>query len=211
MDIKVRNIIIKLREIKEQRGLSCQDIYEMSLPYCDDNQGISLTTVREMFGDNWMVRAFKYKTVKPISMAMLGPDDQELESAIDATFDSEKSKEYFLKWQASQELIDYLRERMAEVEEHCEREKAELSLLHDKNIDRLLSQHQKQDEYQSKIIDILEKNNTFLQQTVDVLRASLSEERESKRRMYADIKNYMEQLQALSREVAELRKYHAED
>ena len=204
MEEKVRNIIEKMREIKEQRRLTCQQIYEMSLPFCDDDHGISLTTVREMFGDKWELRSFKDKTISPIYTAMIGPDDQSIESALDATFDSTKAKEYFLKWQASQELVEYLRLRMAEIEEHCEREKTELSLLHDKNIDRLLSQQQKQDESHVRTISVLEKSNDFLQQTIEVIRQSLCDERESKKRLYSDLKERMSQMQELATRIAAL-------
>lgn len=208
MEEKVRNIIEKMREIKEQRRLTCQQIYEMSLPFCNDDRSISLTTVREMFGDKWELRSFKDKTISPIYTAMIGPDDQSIESALDAIFDSSKAKEYFLKWQASQELVEYLRLRMAEIEEHCEKEKAELSLLHDKNIDRLLTQCQKQDECQDKTIAVLEKSNEFLQQTIEVVRQSLCDERESKKRLYSDLKERMSQLQVLNDRITALEAYH---
>ena len=160
---------------------------------------------------------FRYSTIKPIVKVLLGVvEDSEINGDNDE-FDPDRAREYYTERNALQEVVrlkaaeeERLRTRLAELEQSSKEEISRLSLLHDKNIDRLLTQHQKQDECQDRTIETLEKNNAFLQQTVETLRVSLAEERESKKRMYADIKRYMEELQALSRELAELRKNTSE-
>lgn len=213
---RTAKVIIRLKKVCKERGLSPSDVYDLVTAEYGCQQ-VSLSSIHRIFDVGSEDAGFRYSTIKPIVKVLLGVvEDSEINGDNDE-FDPDRAREYYTERNALQEVVrlkaaeeERLRTRLAELEQSSKEEISRLSLLHDKNIDRLLTQHQKQDECQDRTIETLEKNNAFLQQTVETLRVSLAEERESKKRMYADIKRYMEELQALSRELAELRKHHNE-
>ena len=63
-------IIEKLKVVKRERGLSVQDIADMTE---DAGCAVSLTTIKRVFAENSDAREFKYeKTIKPIVKVLLG-------------------------------------------------------------------------------------------------------------------------------------------
>lgn len=72
---RVRDIILQLKTIKEDKDLSCQDILEM----VEASGGVtSMSTVRRVFAEGSENQNFSYRnTIQPISRAMLAVDETE--------------------------------------------------------------------------------------------------------------------------------------
>lgn len=206
-------VVLKLRKVCKERGLSANDVYEMVTSEYG-RQEVSKSSIIRILREDSDPAAFQYSTVKPIVKVVLGtvedPDDTDSDE-----FDASRAKEYFLERNALQEVVrlkateeERLRARLELSESSGKEELARLSLLHDQNISRLLELHKAHDHCQEETIEILRNSNAFLQQTVENVRQSLCEERESKKRMYEDVKKYIEQLHELALKVAVLEAYH---
>ena len=72
---KISNIIIRLKKAKN-------DNPEMTLQKISDNTGVSMSTVTRIFADNSENQSFRYESLKPICMMLLGTDG--LESDMDS-------------------------------------------------------------------------------------------------------------------------------
>lgn len=72
---RTREIILKLKSIKEEKELSCQEILEM-VEACG---GVtSMTTIRRVFADGSENQGFSYRaTIQPISHALLAVSEAE--------------------------------------------------------------------------------------------------------------------------------------
>lgn len=206
-------VVLKLRKVCKERGLSANDVYEMvTLEY--GRQEVSKSSIIRILREDSDPSAFQYSTVKPIVKVVLGTVE-DTEDADSDEFDASRAKEYFLERNALQEVVrlkaaeeERLRVRLELAESSSKEELARLSLLHDQNISRLLELHKAHDQCQEETIEILRNSNEFLQQTVENVRRSLCEERESKKHMYEDVKKYIEQLHELALKVAVLEAYH---
>lgn len=218
MTERVSKLIIKLKEVCRTRGLKppeVLDIIEQHPEYGKDSFGsISLSTIRRVLRDGSEADGFKYSTIRPMVRALLSiQDDEDIMDADD--YSPDRSREYFAEREALRQVValkaaeeERLRDHISRIEAKAADDLGRQSILHDQNIDRLLKLHEGHDDCQKKSIAILEQNNSFLQQTVSRLQTELSEERESRRKLYADLKIYLEKTELLSSAVAELKKYH---
>ena len=71
---RIREIILQLKTIKEDKDLSCQDIFEM----VEASGGVtSMSTIRRVFADGSENLGFSYRnTIQPISRAMLAVNEE---------------------------------------------------------------------------------------------------------------------------------------
>ncbi len=214
----IKNTVLKLRAVCKEKELNANDVYNMvTAEY--GRQEVSKSSIIRLLKDDSDPSAFQYDvTVKPVVKVVLGVVEDSEDNGDNDEFDESKAKEYYLARNALQEVVrlkgaeeERLRARLEDLEVSSKEELARLSLLHDKNISQLLELHKSHDKSQEETISILKQNNIFLQQTVENVRQSLCEERESKKRMYTDVKEYVKQLHELGVKVAELEAYHKKD
>lgn len=209
---KTAKIIIQLKQVCKERGMSPPDVLDL-IEANPEFGVISLSTIRRILKDGSENEGFRYSSIRPMVRALLGiQEDSEIVDAPEQ-FDVEKAREYFAERQALREVVllkasveKELRERLEKAEVEKREELTKLSLLHDDNINRLLSMHQDRDSCQLKTIDVMERNNEFLRQSVTQLQQDLAEERESKKRLYNDLKIYIDKVRELSDDVAALKK-----
>lgn len=202
---KVQELIVKIRKVCAERELNSSDVLRMVESHPEYGtatvEPISKSTVDAVLKDSPRTFGLKYSTIRPLVRVLLDvAEDITSDAVTPDKYDPEKGREYFAEREALRQVVllkaaeeSRLRARLEGVERESDAELKRIT------------------EYQAKTIAILEQNNAFLQQTIEVVRLSLCEERESKKRLYADVKQYIELLQQLSREVAEMRKYHSED
>jgi hypothetical protein len=111
-----KELLSKLRIAKEARGLSYQDIVDITE---QNGEAISLATVKRLFQKNSNIEGFRYgKTIRPIARAVLGMDE-ELE-APDETPTQEKVEEYVATIEGLKVLADLKHERVLELEKEVE-------------------------------------------------------------------------------------------
>lgn len=67
---KISNLIIKLKKAKN-------DDPEMTLQKICDSTGVSMSTIQRIFADNSENQSFRYESLKPIAMLLLGTDGLE--------------------------------------------------------------------------------------------------------------------------------------
>lgn len=74
---KTQEIIVQLKEIRAEKGYSCQKIFDL----VEASGGyVSLTTIKRVFADGSETQNFRYnETIKPIVIALLGINDSPLE------------------------------------------------------------------------------------------------------------------------------------
>ena len=69
-----QELLSKLREAKEARGLSHQDIVDITE---ENGEAVSLSSVRRVFDKDAKIEDFRYKTtLRPIIRAVLGLDEE---------------------------------------------------------------------------------------------------------------------------------------
>ena len=69
-----QGLLVKLREAKEARGLSHQDIVDITE---ENGEAVSLSSVRRVFDKDAKIEDFRYKTtLRPIIRAVLGFDEE---------------------------------------------------------------------------------------------------------------------------------------
>lgn len=214
----IKNTVLKLRAVCKEKELNAGDVYNMvTAEY--GRQEVSKSSIIRLLKDDSDPSAFQYDvTVKPVVKVVLGVVEDSEDNGDNDEFDESKAKEYYLARNALQEVVrlkgaeeERLRARLEDLEISSKEELAKMSLLHDKNISQLLELHKSHDKSQEETISILKQNNIFLQQTVENVRQTLNEERESKKRMYTDVKEYVKQLHELAVKVAALETYHKKD
>ena len=67
---QIRELILKLKAIKEEKGLTNQDIFDLVIANKDS---VSQSSISRMFKEGGENRSYNYRaTVQPISKAMLG-------------------------------------------------------------------------------------------------------------------------------------------
>ena len=105
-----KRAIIRLKEVKAQKGLSCQDIVEL----CDKNQKqVSPTTVRRFFSKGSEDGPdFRQYTISAIFHAMIGTEEVELSETEEASL-SDAEKEVVAENAALKAVIE-LQERSIE-------------------------------------------------------------------------------------------------
>lgn len=84
-----RKVILRLKEVKEQKGLSCQDIVEL----CEtNNESVSPSTVRRIFAKGSEDGPdFRTYSINAVFRAVVGTEEVELSAAEEAALtDTEK-------------------------------------------------------------------------------------------------------------------------
>ena len=67
---RTREIVLQLKQIKEERGLTCADIHEMLVEAGED---LSPASVRRVFSEGSEDQGFRFRgTIQPIARVMLG-------------------------------------------------------------------------------------------------------------------------------------------
>lgn len=189
---RTAKVIIRLKKVCKERGLSPSDVYDLVTAEYGCQQ-VSLSSIHRIFDAGSEDAGFRYSTIKPIVRVLLGVvEDSEVNGDNDE-FDPDRAREYYTERNALQEVV-----RLKAAEE--ERLRARLEAIERESDEEL----KRITEYQAKTIAILEQNNVFLQQTIEVVRQSLCDERESKKRLYADLKERMNQMQELAKRIAAL-------
>lgn len=104
-----RNVILSLKKVKQERGLSIDDIYEL-VEANDPSKTVSRTSVARVFREGSEEQIFKWEnTLKPIANALL--DIDKLES-----YDDTNTKAYKAILRLKKEIIAELEDKVKTVE-----------------------------------------------------------------------------------------------
>lgn len=112
------NIIPKLREAKEVKGLSYQDITDITEA---NGEYVSVSSVKRVFSKDADLSNFRYnQTIRPIIRAVLGLDAETEEP----TDDPKQAEEYYTTIEAMKAVIDFKHQQLEEYAKEIERLKA---------------------------------------------------------------------------------------
>lgn len=165
---KMQDILVKLREAKEARFLSYQDIVDITE---QNNEAVSLSTVKRMFAKDANIADFRYnQTIRPVVRAVLGLDEDTEEPA--EVPDPQQAEQYYTTIEAMKAVLNFKAEQLGEKTTEVERLRAEndrlKTELHEareyfkKEIETIRTEAQKKVEYlkeesdrKSKVIERL--------------------------------------------------------
>ena len=100
------NIIPKLREAKEVKGLSYQDITDITEA---NGEYVSVSSVKRVFSKDADLSNFRYnQTIRPIIRAVLGLDAETEEP----TDDPKQAEEYYTTIEAMKAVIDFKHQQL---------------------------------------------------------------------------------------------------
>lgn len=109
------NIIPKLREAKEVKGLSYQDITDITEA---NGEYVSVSSVKRVFSKDADLSNFRYnQTIRPIIRAVLGLDAETEEP----TDDPKQAEEYYTTIEAMKAVIDFKHQQLEEYAKEIER------------------------------------------------------------------------------------------
>lgn len=115
MNKKIENIIPKLREAKEAKGLSYQDITDITEA---NGEYVSVSSVKRVFAKDSDISSFRYnQTIRPIIRAVLGLDAETEEP----TDDPKQAEEYYTTIEAMKAVIDFKHQQLEEYAKEIER------------------------------------------------------------------------------------------
>jgi long-subunit acyl-CoA synthetase (AMP-forming) len=130
------NIIEKLREAKEVKGLSYQDITDITE---ENGEYVSVSSVKRVFAKNSDISNFRYnQTIRPIVRAVLGLDEETAEP----TDDPNQPEEYYTTIEAMKAVIEFKHQQLMESSKEIERLKESLNAAneaHKKELDSILN------------------------------------------------------------------------
>lgn len=122
---KIDNIIPKLREAKEAKGLSYQDISDITE---SNGECVSVSSVKRVLAKDADLSNFRYnQTIRPIIRAVLGLDAETEEP----TDDPNQPEEYYTTIEAMKAVIDYKHQQLVECSKEIERLKEALQTAND--------------------------------------------------------------------------------
>ena len=128
------NIIEKLREAKEVKGLSYQDITDITE---ENGEYVSVSSVKRVFAKNSDISNFRYnQTIRPIVRAVLGLDEETAEP----TDDPNQPEEYYTTIEAMKAVLEFKHQQLMESTKEIERLKEALQAAneaHQRAIDTL--------------------------------------------------------------------------
>ena len=174
-----KDLVIQLRQIKEEKGLSLSNILDMIE---QNNEFVSKTTLSRIFSDDSETQSFKPETLLPIARVLLDTDNEEETDTLD-----EKALKALLKYKGS---------RIQELEQQIERLEMELNKeklkrhemldaereIYNKRVDFLKSQILLKDERIDRLMSALfEKDNAYESLLSQVLSCPHSQIREVKK------------------------------
>ena len=145
----VKDIIIKLKEVREEKGLSYNDILDLM-----ENNGdfLSKSTLSRVFADGSEEVSFRYEeTIRPIANALLDIENIEEDDNMDV--------------RAMKSLLKYKIERIEELEKQLQTAETNLAMekvkYHEK-LDAQREQHLKSIEFLKNQIDLKDKRMDML-------------------------------------------------
>lgn len=177
--IKTRELIVRLKAVKEEKQLTLGDIYSLVE---DNGDFCSKTSLSRLFSDGSEELSFKEETLLPVARALL--DVERLEETDD------------LDTQALKTLLQYKSQRIKELESRIEELEMELDReklkrheildkereIYNKRVDFLKSQILLKDERIDRLMNALfEKNNAYESLLSQVLSCPHSQIREVKK------------------------------
>lgn len=131
------NIIPKLREAKEAKGLSYQDITDITE---ENGEYVSVSSVKRVFAKDSDVSNFRYnQTIRPIIRAVLGLDEETAEP----TDDPNQPEEYYTTIEAMKAVLEFKHQQLIESSKEIERLKEALQTAnedHRKAIDTITAE-----------------------------------------------------------------------
>lgn len=141
-----KEIIMKLKEVKQAKNLSLTDIVEMTGNF------VSKTTVQRVFADGSEENSFRYEeTIRPIATALLDIDNMEETDNSDI--------------QAMKTILKYKMERIEELECQISKLESEFNKEKLRNLERI---EQERTQYEKKI-DFLKEQISLKDKRMDLL------------------------------------------
>lgn len=141
------DIILKLKEVRDEKGLSLNEILSMVEKNGDY---ISRSSVQRVFADGSESLSFRYEdTIRPIANALLDIDTIEEDDQLDT--------------QAMKSLLQYKNQRIKELESQLSKEK----LKYHEKLDKEREQFQKSIEFLKEQIAYKDKRMDLLLESVD--------------------------------------------
>ena len=114
MNKTIENIIPKLREAKEVKGLSYQDITDITE---ENGEYVSVSSVKRVFAKDSDISSFRYnQTIRPIIRAVLGLDTETEEP----TDDPKQAEEYYTTIEAMKAVIDFKHQQIVDYAKEIE-------------------------------------------------------------------------------------------
>ena len=142
-----KEIILKLKEVRIEKGLSLNDIVDLVEKNGDY---ISRSSVQRVFADGSEDVTFKYdETIRPIANALLDIDRIETEDDLDT--------------QALKILLQYKNQRIKELEQQLDKEK----LKYHEKLDKERNQSRKSIEFLKEQVAYKDKRMDLLLESVD--------------------------------------------
>ena len=142
-----KEIILKLKEVRLEKGLSLNDIVDLVEKNGDY---ISRSSVQRVFADGSEDATFKYdETIRPIANALLDIDRIETEDNLDT--------------QALKILLQYKNQRIKELEQQLDKEK----LKYHEKLDKERDQSRKSIEFLKEQVSYKDKRIDLLLESVD--------------------------------------------
>lgn len=154
-----KDLVIKLRQVKEEKNLSLSNILDMVEA---NDEYVSKTSLSRIFSDDYDPQSFKPETIMPIAKALLDVDKLEETDSLD-----EKALKVLLQYKSSR--IEEMVQQIERLEMELDREKlkrhekldAERE-IYNRRVDFLKSQILLKDERIDKLMDALfEKDNAY--------------------------------------------------
>lgn len=131
---RTRKVILRLKEVREQKSLTYQEIVDI----CENNnESVSLSSVKRLFAKGSEDRSdYRRYTLEAIFHAVIGTEDIELTAAEEAAM-TDAEKEVFTENSALKAMLEMERARIESMQQQIDelkREKEELeqtlSLMH---------------------------------------------------------------------------------
>ena len=139
-----REIILKLKKVREEKGLSYTDILNLMEK---NNDFLAKSTISRVFADGSEEMSFRYEeTIRPIAKALLGIENIEADDNMDI--------------QAMKSLLKYKIERIEELERQVCILKADLDkekVKYHEKLDKEREQHQRSIEFLKNQVDLKDK------------------------------------------------------
>lgn len=148
-----RDIILKLKEVRDEKGYSYNDILKLME---ESGDYLSKSTISRIFSDGSEDLSFRYEeTIRPIANALLSIEEIEDNDDLDT--------------QAMKSLLKYKIQRIEELEaenEHLEAALAKEKVKYHERLDKEREQHRKSIEFLKHQIDLKDKRMDQLLEAV---------------------------------------------
>lgn len=161
--VKIKDIIIKLKEVREEKNLSFNDIIDMMEKNGDY---ISKSTLSRVFADGSEDHGFRYEiTIRPIAKALLDIENIEDDDTMDV--------------QAMKTILKYKSDRISELENHIK----ELETALDKQKIKANEKIEHEREAFNRSIEFLKEQVSYKDKRMDFLLESVQEKDKLHREM----------------------------